>query len=93
MERREKGRQLRENTKKQAPVAPAEAAYEAKETQADRDAAAAAGLTPADFEAPRQPSPEPLPADVQHRLEDVSSTISLPCNVWSNQAPESWIHP
>ena len=79
MERREKGRQLREErTKKKAVAPPEEPAYEAKETQADRDAAAAAGLVPADFEAPRQPSPEPLPPDVQHRLEDVWADLRMP---------------
>jgi hypothetical protein len=57
---------------------PIEPTYVAVETQADRDAAAAAGLVPADFEAPRHPSPEPLPPDVQHRLEDVWASLRMP---------------
>jgi hypothetical protein len=79
MERQAKGRQLRESKKRMPAPAPVpEPSYEAKETQADRDAAAAAGLKPADFEAPRQPSPEPLPPDVQHRLEDVWADLRMP---------------
>ena len=75
--RREKGRKLRES-KQRVPTPTAEPAYEATETQADRDAAAAAGLIPADFDAPRQPSPEPLPPDVQHRLENVWADLRMP---------------
>lgn len=76
--RREKGRKLRESKKRVPTPSSAEPAYEVTETQADRDAAAAAGLIPADFDAPRQPSPEPLPPDVQHRLEKVWADLRMP---------------
>ena len=45
--RREKGRKLRESKKRAPTPSSAEPAYEVTETQADRDAVAAAGLIPA----------------------------------------------
>ena len=76
--RREKGRKLRESKMRVPTPTTADPAYAVNETQADRDAAATAGLTPADFDAPRHPSPEPLPPDVQHRLENVWADLRMP---------------